>query len=133
MDLAEKIHRALYGKSGRAAANDDPDFLEDPEGNPRFLRERHRDAMSEEEVTVDFENETVEFREVPLEPGKASAIVNGMFREAERLGIYKPTAKHALTQLVEEIERLREKVAILETNVKEMPPEGSESSSCSPK
>lgn len=42
-----------------------------------------------------------------LEPGKAPAILNAMFMEAERLGFYQSTAKHALTQFVEEVERLR--------------------------
>lgn len=42
-----------------------------------------------------------------LEPGKASAIVNGLFREAKRLGFYKPTAIHALTQFVERVEYLQ--------------------------
>lgn len=42
-----------------------------------------------------------------LEPGKAPAIVEGMFRECERLGIYKPTAEHALSQMVKEIERMQ--------------------------
>lgn len=46
-----------------------------------------------------------------LEPGKASAIVNGLFREAERLGFYRPTAKHALTQFVEYVEQLRAQLA----------------------
>ncbi len=40
-----------------------------------------------------------------LEPGKASAIIEGMFKEAQRLGFYKPTGKHALQQFVEEIEK----------------------------
>lgn len=46
-----------------------------------------------------------------LEPGKAPAIVNGLFREAERLGFYRPTAKHALTQFVEHVEQLRTQLA----------------------
>lgn len=43
-----------------------------------------------------------------LESGKASAIVDGMFREAERLRIgSSASAKHALTRIVEHIESLR--------------------------
>lgn len=41
-----------------------------------------------------------------LEPGTAPAIVWGIFQEAERLGFYKPTYKHALTQFVEQVEKL---------------------------
>jgi predicted nucleic acid-binding Zn-ribbon protein len=47
-----------------------------------------------------------------LEAGTAPAIMDGLFREAERLGFYKPTAKHALTQFVEEVERLRAQLQV---------------------
>lgn len=48
-----------------------------------------------------------------LEPGKSSAIIFGLFREAERLGFYKPTGKHALAQFVEEVEKLRSELSAL--------------------
>lgn len=52
-----------------------------------------------------------------LEPGRAPAIMQGLFQEATRLGFYKLTGKHALTQFVEEIERLREERAVLQSQV----------------
>lgn len=48
---------------------------------------------------------------VSLEPGKASAIVAGMFEAAQRFGHSPYSSKHALTYLVEEIERLRAALA----------------------
>lgn len=50
----------------------------------------------------------VERLRAALEPGKASAIVAAMFDQAERLGHDPYSSKHALTYLVEEVERLRE-------------------------
>lgn len=43
-----------------------------------------------------------------LKPGTAPAIVDGLFAECERLGIYQPTGEHALSQFIKEIERMRE-------------------------
>lgn len=55
-----------------------------------------------------------------LEPGKASAIVNGLFREAERLGFYKPTGEHALSQFVKKVEKDKERIATLEQALRDM-------------
>jgi hypothetical protein len=50
-----------------------------------------------------------------LEPGKASAIINGMFSAAHQLGFYKPTHKHALTQFVEHVKKQNLRIAALES------------------
>ena len=49
----------------------------------------------------------VERLRAALEPGTASAIVDGVHREAVRLGYSPYSSKPALTWLVEEVERLR--------------------------
>lgn len=54
------------------------------------------------------ESAEVERLRAALEPGKASTIVAAMFAQAERLGHDPYSSKHALTYLVEEVERLRE-------------------------
>lgn len=41
-----------------------------------------------------------------LEPGKASAIISGLFVEAERLGHSPDSSVHASTYLVREVERI---------------------------
>lgn len=55
---------------------------------------------SDAELVVSLRAEVAQLREA-LEPGKASAIAEGMFREAERLGHSPFSSKHALTYLVE--------------------------------
>lgn len=50
-----------------------------------------------------------------LDPGKAPAIIAAMWDAAVRLGHCEFSAKHALTYLVEEIERLRADVAHLDS------------------
>jgi len=57
----------------------------------------------------ELEKENYQLKEC-LEPGKASAIVSGLFREAERLGFYQPTGEHALSQFVKEIESLQKQI-----------------------
>jgi phosphoglycolate phosphatase-like HAD superfamily hydrolase len=76
------------------------------ESNERW-QDRY-DALTKELAAARAE---VERLKECLEPGKASAIVHGMFTEAQRLGFYRPTAKHALTQFVEHVEHLREQLA----------------------
>lgn len=58
----------------------------------------------------------IEELEKCIEPGKAPAIMSGLFREAERLGFYRPTGEHALSQFVKEIEKLRARISTLEAD-----------------
>ena len=57
--------------------------------------------------------EVVRLRE-SLDPGKSAAIIDAMFSEANRLGRQQYSSSHALTYLVEEVERLRAENAGLE-------------------
>jgi hypothetical protein len=70
---------------------------------------KHNILSAITEATAPLEREIERLKDC-LEPGKASAIVNGMFREAERMGFYKPTYKHALTQFVEHVEQLQHRL-----------------------
>lgn len=76
----------------------------------RWIVKEQNKQLANLQAQVDAANEEITNLKECLEPGKASAIVGGLFREAERLGFYKPTAKHALTQFVEEVTSLRQQL-----------------------
>lgn len=57
--------------------------------------------------------------ELCLEPGKASAIVGGMFDLAKRKCGYMPTAKHGLTFIEEELDRRAAEIATLKAKLAE--------------
>lgn len=65
----------------------------------------HLDALTAELARVAAENAQLR---AAVEPGTASAIVAGLFREAERLGHSPASSVHALTYLAGELDRLRE-------------------------
>jgi hypothetical protein len=68
-----------------------------------------RDRLTEAEHGTQAKDAEIARLKLCLEPGKASAIVNGVWKIAERLGMPHSSWKHALTWLGEEIERLRAK------------------------
>lgn len=75
----------------------------------RLTKERDNLAAAYENVLKIKDQALIErdhLREA-LEPGKCAAIVDGMWREAERLGHPSTSSRHALSYLVDEIEKLR--------------------------